>query len=377
MKYMGSKRWMLQNGLGMLLSAECADAKRFVDLFAGSGAVAHFVAQQAAFPVLASDLQMFSVILTEAIIARDKPLDVDKIWKEWFGAALRSFPHIQIPELGILTRAEVAACRDWSEARHAWLITHAYGGHYFSPLQATWIDILRRTIPEHEPARTVALAALISAASRCAASPGHTAQPFQPTRTAKRFLREAWNKDITVYTQQALKVIAPQHARMKGRARVADANAMAKRLQTGDLAFIDPPYSGVQYSRFYHVLETIARGTSGDVSGVGRYPASELRPQSKFSLKKHSLDALQELLKTIAERNANAILTFPDHNCSNGLSGEIVKETAAGLFRIKTKTVDSKFSTLGGNSRMTETGKGREARQMAKELILILTPKKY
>lgn len=159
-------------------------------------------------------------------------------------------------------------------------------------------------------------------------------------------------------------------------ALVADANVMAKRLHAGDLAFIDPPYSGVQYSRFYHVLETIARGTSGDVSGAGRYPARELRPQSKFSLKTHSHAALHKLLTTVAERNATAILTFPDHDCSNGLSGEIVKEMAADLFHIKIKTVDSKFSTLGGNARMAETGKGRQARQLAKELILTLAPKK-
>lgn len=376
MKYMGSKRWMLQNSLGTLLRAECTDAKRFVDLFAGSGAVACFVAQQAALPVVASDIQTFSIILTEAIIARDKPLNADQIWEEWFGAAQQSFPRIRIPEVGVLTRGDVMEFRNWSEARHAWPITHAYGGHYFSPLQATWIDTLRRAIPDHEPVRTLMLAALISAASRCAASPGHTAQPFQPTCTAMRFLRDAWSKDITVCTQQALRVIAPQHARIKGRARVADANTMANQLQAGDLVFIDPPYSSVQYSRFYHVLETIAVGASGEVSGVGRYPARSLRPQSKFSVKTHAFAALQELLETVAERGAKAILTFPDHDCSNGLSGEIIRETAAGLFLIKTKTVNSKFSTLGGNVRMAETGKGRQAQQMARELILTLVPRK-
>lgn len=375
MKYMGSKRWMLQNGLGTLLRAECAGAQRFVDLFAGSGAVACFVAEQTSLPVLASDLQEFSVILTEAIIARDKPLDASRIWGAWVGAAQQSFPRFRIPEVGNLTRADVETCREWSESRREWSITRAYGGHYFSPLQAIWIDALRRAIPDHEPARTVALAALICAASRCAASPGHTAQPFQPTRTAKRFLTEAWSKDITACTQQALRVLAPQHAKLKGRARVADANATAARLKEGDLAFIDPPYSGVQYSRFYHVLETIAKGTSGAVSGAGRYPVRSLRPQSKFSVKTHSLAALQELLKTVAERHARVIVTFPDHDCSNGLSGEIIRETAAGLFRVTTKTVDSKFSTLGGNARLAKTGKGREARQMAKEFILTLTPR--
>lgn len=375
MKYMGSKRWMLKNGLGTLLRAECADAKRFVDLFAGSGAVACFVAEKTSLPVLASDLQEFSVVLTEAIIGREKTLDADGIWAEWSEQAKGLFPSLRIPGSGKLTQAEVYDCRAWSERQTSWPFAQAYGGHYYSPKQALWIDALRRTLPEKEPYRTVALAALIHAASRCAASPGHTAQPFQPTKTARKFLIEAWAKDIPTYTRKALAIIAPHFAIRKGSASVADAAAAAQSLNPGDIAFIDPPYSGVHYSRFYHVLEAIAKGETGVVSGAGRYPDRTMRPQSKFSLKTHSLVAMQELLQTVAERNANAILTFPDHDCSNGLSGEIIKETAANLFHVKIKTVDSKFSTLGGNARLAETGKGREARQMARELILTLASK--
>ena len=52
MKYMGSKRAMLQNGLGELLGREAADALRFFDLFAGSGAVAIHIARRFAISVL-------------------------------------------------------------------------------------------------------------------------------------------------------------------------------------------------------------------------------------------------------------------------------------------------------------------------------------
>lgn len=375
MKYMGSKRWMLKNGLGTLLRAECADAKRFVDLFAGSGAVACFVAEQTSLPVLASDLQEFSVVLTEAIIGREKAIDADGIWAEWSKQAEGIFPGWRIPDGGKFTKAEVFDCRSWSERQTSWPFAQAYGGHYYSPKQAFRIDTLRRTLPEKEPSRTVALAALIHAASCCAASPGHTAQPFQPTRTTKKFLKEAWTKDIPTYTRKALAIIAPHFAMRKGSASVADATSAAQSLNPGDIAFVDPPYSGVHYSRFYHVLEAIAKGETGVVSGAGRYPARTLRPQSRFSVKTHSLNALRDLLKTIAERQAKAILTFPDHECSNGLSGDIIRETATEFFRVAVKMVDSKFSTLGGNHRLAKIGKGREARQMAKELILTLTPR--
>ena len=57
MKYMGSKRSMLLDGLGDLLANNALKTTRFVDLFAGSGAVSIHVATKYEIPVIASDLQ--------------------------------------------------------------------------------------------------------------------------------------------------------------------------------------------------------------------------------------------------------------------------------------------------------------------------------
>lgn len=274
-----------------------------------------------------------------------------------------------------LTQALVSDCRAWSAAQADLPVTKAYGGHYFSPEQAVWIDAFRSTLPAAEPAGTVSLAALVQAASQCAAAPGHTAQPFQPTSTPKRFLAEAWSKDVVARTRTALEFLAEQFAQRVGQAAVGDANQAAEQLHEGDLASIDPPYSGVHYSRFYHVLETIARGQGGDVSGVGRYPAPELRPRSKYSVRGESAGALSDLLKTIAVRGARAILTFPDHECSNGPSGRNVRELAEKYFRVTSQPVESRFSTLGGGSEATKHEAARLARKQAKELMLVLVPR--
>ena len=372
---MGSKRLMLQNGLGDLLRSECVGATRFVDLFAGSGAVSCFVATHMAMPVQASDIQKYSVILTRSVISRDRPLDAEHFWERWFAAALKVRQTIRIRKTRKGTRADVEELRVWSDSRDGWPITKAYGGHYFSPLQAIWIDSLRQTIPKAEPFHSVALAALISASSRCAAAPGHTAQPFQPTRRGKKYLKHAWSNDIPAHAKKALTVIAPQHAIQKGIARVAEANVAASKLKANDLVFIDPPYSGVQYSRFYHVLESIAMGKTGPVCGIGRYPARSLRPRSNFSMKTLSLAAMQELLEIIAHRKAKAIVTFPEHYCSNGLSGKLIREAAEQHFEVRTMSIASRFSTLGGTGRPAKAGKCREARQPAMELVLTLTPR--
>lgn len=376
MKYMGSKRSMLLNGLGTLLSKELTDAKRFIDLFTGSSAVASFVATNYSIEVQAFDLQDYGVALANAVIARTEMLDGESIWASWKKAAEELVLASKPPNHEKLTQKRVKELRKWCANPKALALTKAYGGHYFSPIQAIWFDALRSTLPKDPTRRAVALAALIEAASKCAAAPGHTAQPFQPTRSAKPFLQEAWDRDVPSRTKYALLSLTALCAKKVGFAEVKDANDAAKNLKKGDLVFVDPPYSGVHYSRFYHVLETIARGRCGEVSGVGRYPAPKYRPRSKYSVGTESVKALDDLLETLASRKTRVILTFPDHACSNGLSGNRVKTIAKRYFSVQQKTIRSRFSTLGGNGCGDDPKSvGRAARNNANELILVLKPR--
>lgn len=147
---------------------------------------------------------------------------------------------------------------------------------------------------------------------------------------------------------------------------------VVETLDASDLVIIDPPYSDVQYSRFYHVLEAIARANSETaplaVSGVGRYPPASERPRSDFSLKSQSKSAIEDLLDALADVGCRAIITFPAARCSNGLSGAQIARIAKSQFKVQTKTVKGRFSTLGGN------GTTRAARTASAELIISLTP---
>lgn len=366
---------MLLNGLGELLNRETIGASRFVDLFAGSGAVAIHIARKFPIPVLAFDLQEYSAVLTGAVIERNVGLDWKGIWCNWERRALARLTQVRSPTPKTLTRAVVADYREWSGCQDELPITKAYGGHYFSPYQAVSIDSLLDALPKRGYARQVGLAAIVQAASRCAAAPGHTAQPFQPTRSAKPFIRDAWKKDVIECTKAAFSVLAGLFARQRGVAKVRDANKAAKQLREGDIAFIDPPYSGVHYSRFYHVLETIARCENVEVSGEGRYPAPELRPRSRYSVQTKAADALRDLLATVASCRAKAIITFPHDVCSNGLSGYKVRHIAEEHFHVVRESVSSRLSTLGGRGDNKGAEAGRAARRHTRELMLVLKPK--
>ncbi|MGE0269284.1 MAG: DNA adenine methylase [Candidatus Omnitrophota bacterium] len=380
MKYMGSKRYMLTNGLGKLLDEEAKSAKRIVDLFCGAGAVACHVARHTDLPVLAIDLQKYSVILTESIIGRNRVIEESELTENWLNRVddLRRESKLWISAEKLSAKLDkrrmgqyVKDCRELCEERSTiGPIWNAYGGHYYSPQQALTFDYLLKYVPQELTHQKVSLAAVIMAASRCAASPGHTAQPFQPTRTAKKFLLESWQKDPVDVCKRTLSEVSKLHARTIGEARVANAIDEAKKLRPTDLVFVDPPYSGVQYSRFYHVLETIANKECGKVSGVGRYPDISKRPQSSFSNKGQSKQALIDLLSNLAESGATVIFTFPNEECSNGLSGEEVKNTAMQFFDIQEKEkVKMRFSTLGGNNTK------RDSRKESCELILLMRPK--
>ncbi|WP_442977826.1 DNA adenine methylase [Salinibacterium sp. CAN_S4] len=86
-------------------------------------------------------------------------------------------------------------------------------------------------------------------------------------------------------------------ALLKGRTIVGDGvKSATKKLAGGDSIFCDPPYSDAQYSRFYHVLEGIARGGWDQVLGAGRAPIGSDRPSSDLrgTLPREGLDAPPE-----------------------------------------------------------------------------------
>lgn len=377
MKYMGSKRSMLGNGLGEVLEQALDRCNRVYDPFTGSAAVAWYVAQNYEKTVIASDLQSYATVLAASVVERTKPLDSDAWTEQWFQHARElmcdDVLKVALDIQSSLCLDNIATVSVRAQSYCSGLlnmpITQAYGGHYFSPLQALWFDVLRKKLPVALQEKQVALAALVIAASQSVAAPGHTAQPFKPNSSAGPFLIEAWSQDILFLVKRAVQKISKQYSLNKGMAVVADANEIVSSTTEGDLVFLDPPYSSVHYSRFYHVLETIAVGYTGEVTGIGRYPPQSERPRSEYSLKAKAKSAFDELLNNLSRRGASAIITFPAGAASNGLAGKDVIQLSTQYFRIEKTRVASRFSTMGGDKRH------RAARHSVEELILSLTPK--
>ncbi|WP_419538910.1 DNA adenine methylase [Microbacterium paraoxydans] len=144
------------------------------------------------------------------------------------------------------------------------------------------------------------------------------------------------------------------------------------RAKKGDLLFCDPPYSDAQYSRFYHVLEALARDGWPSVSGAGRAPGASERASSDFSRRPAAGAAMASLLQRAAEIGCTVMLTYPEGDRSNNLSSWDIERIAHPLFSLEVLRIPHRHSTLGGSS---ASGGGRAGRKDLHELLYTLRPR--
>lgn len=77
-----------------------------------------------------------------------------------------------------------------------------------------------------------------------------------------------------------------------------DANQLARNIHT-DVVYIDPPYNSRQYSRFYHLLETLVQWTKPSLFGVAMKPKEE---NMSAYCRSSAFTAFQDLIAHIDSR---------------------------------------------------------------------------
>ena len=74
------------------------------------------------------------------------------------------------------------------------------------------------------------------------------------------------------------------------------------------LVYIDPPYTGEQYSRFYHILETVCKYDNPDLEFKGLYRTD--RFTSPFSLRKKAFQEFDKLFCLLSSKNKKIVLSY-------------------------------------------------------------------
>ena len=82
------------------------------------------------------------------------------------------------------------------------------------------------------------------------------------------------------------------------------------------MVYADPPYTTDQYSRYYHLYETLLLYDYPEAVGVGRYRPD--RSVSSFSLASAVAESMERLIRGAAAIESDLVLSYPTH----GLLGD-------------------------------------------------------
>jgi hypothetical protein len=378
--YMGSKR-ELGSFLVEALWATCGSETTVLDLMCGSGAATGAFSDS--WPTIAGDAQEFCRLLaltqgrglTLAVardaVARvlghagtnaDRLLEVLAGWVtredellhagdrgpavEAYRGLLAGFPTLSngLVDAGWDPREEVRRRRA-GEADGPWCLFTAYFANvFFGIRQCIEIDSLRAGIELlPEPARSWALGALIASVSATGTTYGaHFAQPLIGTPEKL----SAANISRTV-EQRALSVAHEFSSRLLSLAAESERAAHDVTLVAGDwreaiarsgeivgeapcMVYLDPPYRREEYSRYYHVLETLVRYDYPSAEGHGLTPAKGIeRFRSPFFTRSNEKRRmlLTEIIGTILDRGWGCAWSYASN--ADGSVPDVLRSVAS------------------------------------------------
>lgn len=201
----------------------------------------------------------------------------------------------------------------------------AYRDGFFSSQQAAQIDSIKYAVDGAKRRKVIshnqwqwAIASLGRACLRVANTPGHFAQYLTPSHANFRRIQKQWRRDVWNEWLIGLDLMRPVGTvRWRNFNKVTNIDSLdlldkANRPNVG-VVYCDPPYTNDQYSRFYHIWETLIEYDYPTTTGAGRYRCD--RFTTPFSIKTKSIGAMSNLIASASECGADVVLSYP----SNGL----------------------------------------------------------
>lgn len=239
-RYTGSK-YKLMPWIKELILANCEQHESLFDVFGGTG-------------VVTSEL----LDITKINYINDFLYSNEIFYKAFF--LQEDFDSSKLNEYEIIFNQLNA-----EELQENYVSTN-YGNKYFRYNDAKIIGYIRQYIEEellankiNEKEYFILLASLLYSFDRCANTVGHY---------------EAYIKGKEIRNVFSFELVEPIQTKNIINIYREDSNLLAKKIEA-DIAFIDPPYNSRQYSRFYHVLETIVKWEKPTLHGVAMKPPEE------------------------------------------------------------------------------------------------------
>lgn len=238
-RYTGSKL-KITEWINNMINENCNDCHSFFDVFAGTGIVT------------ASNLENY-----DSFYINDFLYSNNVIYKAFF--LNEKYDEKKVNEYFILF-----ANLDANKIRENY-VSKNFTDKYFTHNDAKKIGYIREYIEKikkelNEKEYSILLASLLYSLDRSANTCGHY---------------DAYIKKPIKNDSFQFELITPFDLKQKNiEIFREDANSLAPKIHA-DIAYIDPPYSSRQYSRFYHVLENITKWEKPELYGTALKPKEE------------------------------------------------------------------------------------------------------
>lgn len=291
-RYTGNKR-KLMDWIETLITKHCKGCKSFFDVFAGTGSVTNYLIEKYDDYVLNDFLYSNEIIFNGFFLQED--YDGEKL-KKYF----EKFNELKATDDNY--------------------VSINFGDKYFSNNDARVIGDIRQNIEDdyinkkiNYKEYAILISSLLYSLDKISNTVGHY-EAYIKTDAIKDKFRFELIKPIKLKENQSIKIYRK------------DSNKLSKNIKT-DIAFIDPPYNSRQYSRFYHVLETIVKWDKPELYGTALKPKEE--NMSEYC-KSNASKAFEELINNINAKyivvTYNNTYTSKSSSSQNKISLEQIKE---------------------------------------------------
>lgn len=246
------------------------------------------------------------------------------------------------------------------------LFTTYYSNSYFGIRQAMEIDSLRYAIEQFKDNKfySALLASLYYAMKESVFSKdGHMAQPLDLDKNHSRLIKQRKKSIFDLFFSKIDEFFSQEFISSTHNNKVfnLDFLELLKEktiIKDVSLIYADPPYTDMQYSRYYHLLNTVTKYNypkptiKNDLFTKGLY--TENRFQSKLSGKSKSLDSLMHLIEFSHKYSKDLVVSFgyPSDTCNQKTDRYVMNieeliascKTVYGLTSVDVVTTDHTHS---------------------------------
>lgn len=268
MRYLGSKTLLLHN-IGELLTPYRSGAV-FCDPFGGIGTVGNYMKRQG-FQVMSGDLLQFAHFFQIALIKLNDIPSFSRITSEWNSAGgLEEYLNSLCVDSGWLID-------EYCMKRKFFTLDNARRIQACIDMIWGWNAAGKLSYEEY----AFLIASLINSMDKVANTAG----------TYYAYLKTFYRKAHQTFK---LKFLQPVNGQSMCQCYLEDANVFV-RTHSCDILYLDPPYNTRDYAKYYHLPETIAKGTVPAITGKAGIPRRQ-DVRSSYIVKSRVESAFSQLI---------------------------------------------------------------------------------